>query len=309
MAWAQAEGDSFASRVARRSLEASAEQHPDLGLVLFELKNRFQAELDLHLEGETAKEHRTDAADFADLIRGIADAVKEITKEALGRQRMSPGLLVSAPVPGSVRLILSAASPEENDGHISAARVETQDSNSLRVIATLLGRAGDDVNASTSVIEGLLTALPTKARPGIRRVATAVNSSNWDVSGELRRPNEAPVPLHINRTGAKQLLDALESRESETSTLTLTGVVDGQRRSLGTMWFASSAVAPIEASVVQQELLEQVALLGASGDTAEARFTVVTRFPPGARGAAKRSYVLNSIAALPTPAADLTLDL
>jgi hypothetical protein len=305
-AWLGAEGDTFASRLARQSLEASAEQDPQLALVLFELKNRFQAELDLHLGGASVKDHRADAADFADLVRGIADAVKEVTKVALGRSRMSPGLLVSSPMPGSVRVILSAAAPAEVGGHLAAARTETQDSNSLRVIATLLARAGDDADSSTNVIEGLLTALPVKAWPGIRRVALAVSASNWEVTGELRRPTEAPVELTMNKSGARQLLDALDNRDSETTTVTLTGIVDGQRRSHGTMWFVSTTVPPVEASVVQQALLDDVAALGASGSLAEATFTVVSKFPPGARGAARRSYVLTQIHEVSVPVVDVT---
>ncbi len=295
-AWRAAAGETFAARMARRSLEASAEQTLELAMVLFELRNHFQAELDLHLEGVSIADHKADAADFSNLIRGLADAVKEITKVAVGRQRMSPGLLVSAPAPGSVRVILSAAAPPELEGHIEDARTETQDSNSLRVVATLLARAGDDSQGESNVIEGLLTALPVKARPGIRRVATAVAASKWEVAGVLRRPTESPVEVKIDEAGARHLLEALDSRDSETSEVILSGVVDGQRRSLGTMWFVSTTVPPIEASVVQQELLDDVAKLSASGHSAKAKFTVVSKFPPGSRGSARRSYVLTSIA-------------
>ncbi|TFC83717.1 hypothetical protein E3T23_01790 [Cryobacterium cheniae] len=294
-AWADAAGDSFSSRMARRSLEASAQQTPALEIVLFQLKNRYQAELDLHLNGTTVKDHQTNAADFANLVRGISDAVKEITKKAMGRQRMLSGLLVSAPVPGSVRVVLRAASPTELDGSIQGARVETLDSSSLRAVAAVLAHAGDASNVQSAVLEGLLTAIPVEARPGIRRVAKAVTASDWNVSGVLRLPNEKAVPLHLNKTGAEHLLSALNDMESETSVITLRGNVDGQRRSMGTMWFAPESAVAVEAVVVDHDLLEEVAALGASGELTSATFNVITQFPPGARSAAKRSYVLTAI--------------
>ena len=294
-AWRDADGNTYSARVARRSLEASAEQSADLAVVLFELKNRFQSELDLHLDGSTVKGHSTDAADFADLVRGIADAVKEITKQAMGRQRMSPGLLVSAPMPGSVRVILSAASPAEPDGHIEAARAETHDSNSLRVVATLLASATGSETDGSNILDGLVTAIPFKARAGIRRAAKAVSASNWVVEGELRRPNADAVALHIDRESAQNLLSVLDVKDVETGQQSLAGKVDGQRRSMGTMWFVPNGLPPIEAAVIDRGLLEEVASLGASGVDVNAEFSVVTQFAPGARTSARQSYVLTAI--------------
>jgi hypothetical protein len=294
-AWLDAEGDTYSSRLARRSLEASAQQTPELAVVLFELKNKFQAELDLHLEGVSVGDNRTNAFEFANLIRGISDSVHQITKNALGRQRMSPGLLVSSPLPGSVRVVLSAAASPEVQGHLPTARTETQDSNSLRLVATVLARAGDDADNQSDVVEGILTALPFEARAGLRRAAKAVSSAEWTVSGELRRPTQEPEELHLTKAGAAHLLSVLDVKDSESTTLKLRGSVDGQRRSMGTMWFVPVSAAPIEASVVDQHLLDEVAALGASGDEADATFTVVSKFAPGLRASARRSYVLTEI--------------
>lgn len=51
-AWLAAEGDDFASRASRRSLQAFAYGHAELEPVLFELTNRAQSELDLHIDGD-----------------------------------------------------------------------------------------------------------------------------------------------------------------------------------------------------------------------------------------------------------------
>jgi hypothetical protein len=123
----------------------------------------------------------------------------------------------------------------------------------------------------------------------------------------LRRPKEGAEELHIGGAGARKLLDALDNREVETSVVTVDGQVDGQRRSMGTMWFSPVVGTPIEASVVQQELLEKVAALSASASSASATFTVVAKYPPGTVGSARKSYILTAIEGLPETS--VTLDL
>jgi hypothetical protein len=296
LAWAEAEGDSFADQLTRQSLEASAMQVPELVNVVFELKHRHQAELDLHLDGETVTGHATDAQKFAIFVKGIADAVKEITKSVSGRKSMTSTLLVSAPAPGSVRVVFRAAPPEELDGHIALARSETEDSNSLRVVATVLARADDD-GPSGDVIDGLLAELPGRARGALTRIANAVSDAEWTVSGTLRRPKHAPAKLELTPAGARRLRTALAVRDIETAVTTLDGYVDGQRRSIDTMWFSPTAGTPFEASVLSKDLLQQVAALGAANDKVRATFTVVTKSPPGTSGAARRSYALTAIEA------------
>ena len=295
-AWHDAEGQDFASRMRRQSLEASASQILELEPILFELKYRYQAELDLHLGGSAVRGHETDAARFSDLVRGIADAVKEITQSVIGRQRMAPGLLISAVVPGSVRVTMRAAAPEELDGSIKEARTETEDSQSLRVVATVLARAQSDSQIENlSVLSGLVTKLPTGARPGLRRAAKAIALAEWQIEGELRRPNGDRLQLSLDPKGAKSLLSVLDDKEIESSEAELTGYVDGQRRSVGAMWFVPDNAPAIEAAVIEIELLNQVAVLAADGKRSRASFKVVTKFPRGARAAARDSYILDSI--------------
>jgi hypothetical protein len=68
-AWHAAEGDDFASGLQRQSLEALAAENDALRPVLFELTNRAQSELDLHLAGETVRGHEANAESFASLVR------------------------------------------------------------------------------------------------------------------------------------------------------------------------------------------------------------------------------------------------
>jgi len=61
-AWHAAEGDDFASRLQRQSLEALAAENDALRPVLFELTNRAQSELDLPpLNGATVHGHEADS--------------------------------------------------------------------------------------------------------------------------------------------------------------------------------------------------------------------------------------------------------
>lgn len=303
-AWNNAQGDSIVARLTRQSLEAAATESEALSGLLFELKHKHQAELELHLDGPSVHEHSTNAEKFANLLRGFADAVKEITKSALDRERMVSNLLVVAPVPGSVQVILRAAPPSEVDGHFDIARSETQDSNSLRLVATLIARANDD-DPQGAIVEGLLSELPARARPGIRRIARAVSESDWVIEGTLRRPREQDEKIHLQGAGARRLLVALDAREVERSEVAIEGHVDGQRWSLGTMWFAPLVGAPIEGAVIDQELLQQVAALGAASRMARATFDVVTQHPPGTAGALRKSYVLKAIEEVPQDSVEL----
>ena len=168
-AWHAAEGDDFASRLERQSLEALAAENEALRPVLFELINRAQSELDLHLDGETVHEHETNAESFAQLVRGIADATKEVAKHILGRQRRVSTLRILAPSPGSVRVVLKAATPEEAAGRTAQnTRTPSVDSASLDKVAVLLSRAQQEGSkADDDVLSGLAADLPQKAHAGL----------------------------------------------------------------------------------------------------------------------------------------------
>lgn len=289
--WLAARGDDFASRMTRRSLEASARQDPTLEPVLFELQNEFQAQLNLHIDGETVVDHETDAERYADFVKGIADAVKALTKMSLGRDRMRSGLLIAAPTPGSIRVVMRAAPPAENDGAIQQARSETVDSNSLRVIANLLARAGSENDGDQTVLTGLVSQLPAKARTGIKRSAYAVVHARWSLHGELRRPAAPSIPIQVSNDEARVLLDVLDAKDVVEETIELSGRVDGQRRSVGAMWFVTDTGESFEAAVSDASTLDMVAEMAASDVRAQATFDVVTRVSRAGQATSK-SYAL-----------------
>ncbi|SKC47515.1 hypothetical protein [Plantibacter cousiniae (nom. nud.)] len=300
--WLGAEGEDFASRMARRSLASFAEQQPDLRPLLFELEHKAQSELDIHLDGKTVGDHEADAAAFASLVRGIAEATKEIAKHALGRQRRPSTLRVLAPMPGSVRLVLRAAEPTEVDGGrtMQVTRTPSIDSRSLDTVAILLARAdSEDVVDDDDVLSGLAADLPARAHFGLKRAARAIDEQDWEVTGELRSVRGFQ-PVHVGPKGARALMRALDEKHESTTEVVLSGVIDGQRRSIGALWFAPDGSAPFEAAVPSAELIEQVVQHDAANEVVQATFDVLTIVGGGAAPRQRKVYTLRSMVRIPS---------
>ena len=299
-AWQAAEGDDFASRLQRQSLEALAAESDALRPVLFELTNRAQSELDLHLEGETVHEHEANAEWFAQFVRGIADATKEVAKHLLDRQRRASTLRIVALSPGSVRVVLKAASPEEAVGRTAQnTRTPSVDSKSLDIVAVLLARSeADGDNVTDDVLSGLAADLPQKAHAGLRRAAKAIDAQDWDIAGELRSQHGFQ-PVHVGPHGAKALLRVLDERQESSTTTTLSGAIDGTRRSIGALWFAPDGAGAIEAAVPSPELMEQAVQHDAANQRVRAVFDVVTIVGKGANPRRRMVHTLRSIEPLP----------
>ncbi|TWX36242.1 hypothetical protein ES689_12625 [Frigoribacterium sp. ACAM 257] len=288
----------FAGRIARQSLEASAKQDPILERALFDLQLQAQSELDLHLDGETVTEHATNALDFANLVRGVAEAVKELTKSSMGRQRMPSTLQVIAPTPGSVRVVFRPEAPKTVDGVVADSASETRESASLVRVATILARAGEQDGGG--VLDALTAGVPIGAHAGLRRAAKAVVAARWSISGTLRRPHHDPIHVSVDPRGAARLLTALAARTHEEQHVDVQGRVDGQRRSVGAMWFVPPTGAAFEAAVPDTQLLDTVASLAAADKQVRARFQVIVTALAGSTGGIRRSYSLESISEAPS---------
>lgn len=298
--WHASEGDDFASRMARQSLEAFAETTPELKALAFELSRHAQSELDLHLSGETVQHHSTNAEFFAELIRGIADATKELAKHRLTRERRRSTLQILAPLPGSVRVVLQAAPPEEVDGHASQeTRTPTVDSDALDAVAALLARAqsaSDD--PASEVLSGLAAELPARAHAGLRRAANAIDRQSWEVDGELRSVH-GNHPIRVDVHGAQALLRVLKERSEIRERVSYPGTIDGSRRSIGAVWFIPDGQSPIEAAVLDPELMERVVRHDAEGQRVEASFDLVTIVGSGANARKRRVFTLQMVEPLP----------
>jgi hypothetical protein len=300
-AWLAAQGDDFASRMERKSLAALALENEALERALFELTSRAQSELDLHLAGISVHGHEANAESFADFVRGVADATKEVAKNLMGSQKRGSTLRILAPSPGSVRVVLRAAPPIEMHGPTPRETwVPSVDSTSLDRVATLLARSEVSDGDTDDVLSALTASLPARAHPGLRRAAKAIKSQDWTVTGQLRSQRGfEPVSLGVG--GATALLRALGERQEDEDEVTLDGTIDGQRRSIGALWFAPDGGAPIEAAVPTPELIEQVVQYDAAQHRVRAIFYVVTIVGRGTNAKVRRVHTLKSINPIGTP--------
>jgi hypothetical protein len=300
-AWLASEGNEFASKVQRRSLEALADQDQELKVLLFALSNKAQSELDLHLTGTLEETHETNAESFASLISGIAEATKEVAKNYIGSFRRESTLRVLAPSMGSVRLVLRAAPPiEENNRLAKTTRTPSVDSLSLDMIATLLARSQSDSPDAQNddVLSGLAANLPQKAHRGLKRAAKAIEKQDWSVKGELRTPRGFQ-PITIDTFGAKALLRVLEEHQASSTTIVLKGMIDGQRRSIGALWFNPEGQRPIEAAIPSQDLIEQVVHHAAINESVIAEFDLLSIVGKGMGARVRPVYTLRSIEKAP----------
>lgn len=310
-AWKASSGESFSSVLARQSLVASAAVSPVLQAVLAELQERTQAELILHINGPRVEHHRADALRVAELIKGLADAVRETAKDALGTSKRRSRLLVHAPVAGSVKLHLTVERDDKPrpTEPLASTEAETVDSYALARVTQVLARSALEVADSrdSSVLGGLVDSLPLRSRAGIRRAATAIEAASWEIEGELERPGANTEPVRFSPASMARLLAVMKETVEVQEDQLIAGTIDGQRYSLAAMWFRPEVGAPFEAAVPQPELLARVAELGVDVENRViARFAVTSRFARGDQSAPRRSFTLISIDALePREALDI----
>lgn len=266
-----------------------------------------QAELDLHLDGQSIENHSARAEPFGLFITRTAEAVKEMSKAKLGRERYTADLLISPAMPGSLRVVLR--SPDRHDkkhtelGSTSTSNVE---SDSLRTLAILLSQAGENsdlqpgIDADSSPIDATIQQLPAVARERVRAAVQQVVSAGWSVEGELRQRGIGIVKIHLANERAALLGDQLSQTESKVEkNLNFTGTIDGTRRFTGTMWFKpQKSLKPFVASVTDANLLEKVNELNAFPDaivTATFDRFVVHRAGTDSIRARSTTYALTAI--------------
>jgi hypothetical protein len=298
-AWLSVEGDDAMARAERISLEVSAAGRPDLMQAVAALKAPSQAELDLHLAGEGVIGHETEAGPFGKLVTRTATAVKELGKSISGKKRLALSLMVLAPAEGSVRVIFRAPVPKTAEGVIpGVATPSTLDTLALKRLAAILSHS-DDLNEDSPLYADV-QALRGGARSAVRLVAKAVIDGGWDVDGRFRQQGQPEERVLLTQGGARRLVAATNEATRAIETLTTFGVVDGQRRSLGAMWFVPADGRAIEAAVSDPDLLRRVAEIAAEPSrSVRAKFNVFVTYPAGDAGGARRSYELADIEEAP----------
>lgn len=298
-AWVDLYGrDDVASQLSRMSLEAMAQGIPSLEGALADLRAPLQAELDLHVTGGTIHGHEAVARPFGQFVTRAANAVREIAKSIGQKERYGASLRILAPSSGSVRVILRAPDTGSDSGKIPGdTDGDSLDSLAVKRLAAVLGQANSAAtDPDTSPLVATVRTLRGPARAAIAKVAQSVQREGWQLDGELRQRGRNPSPIHLSTRGAAALIDAVGNDTNEIEETVLSGVIDGQRRSLSAMWFQPDMARSFEAAVDDAELLDEVAALAVDPTTrVVAKFRVFISYAGGDSAHARRSYELRDI--------------
>lgn len=250
-----------------------AVDRPDLVPVWFEEVGPEQAELDLHLEGDGVTGHSTDAFSFAKFIQNVAESVKEIAKSATGLKRYPHNLLVEGAAPGSVRVVLKA--PPVRKGQSEALLKEdtsSADSDALKKVARLFAAASEHSN--DDVLDSLLHGTSLPAREALRKATRVVTNASWDIRGTIAQKRLGLQETQLTHRGAVALEEAIGRETTEEEVLTVVGILDGLKASVGVVWIEPEKGKPFAASVASDELFARVASLLSGGASPPIRATI-----------------------------------
>lgn len=255
---------------------------------------RDQTELDLHLEGANVVDHATRADWLGVFMTRTSQAVKELAKGIAGMERHTPGLLVEGPGAGSVRVTFRSPSQPKRIAALPGTESETLDGKALHQFASLFLLAEDE----TDLLEAQVRQLPGAARVAMRQVGKQVIDASWRIEGTLAARGRDVERVLISANGAANLVRAVGELDAETETETIQGAVDGWTWSKSVMDFKPATGRGFRA-VVPPGLQELVAaIVGQPNHDAIGRFNVTTTYPSGDYTSRRKSYVLESVAAV-----------
>jgi len=296
------EGDDFVANLRRASLAASAVGNPELEDVLRDLTAEPQAMFDLHLSGATVDEHSTRADWFGQFVSRMAVAVKEVSKSLAGKDRMAVGLRVVGPTAGSVRVQLMAPAPITTQDELPDSHSMSLESMALRHVAGLMQMAeGDSVASDDSPLTAAVQVLDGRARGAVQSAVKTVIEAGWEIEGEVRQRGHEPEHVVFSPGAAERLSIELQQSVERRESVTLRGYIDGQRHSLGAMWFIrESGGRPVEAAVGDVSLLDEVTSLSVDArQLVEANFEMLVTQPRGDSRSERRSFELRRIRRVP----------
>jgi hypothetical protein len=285
------EDEGLAASMARASLMAAFEGDPVASQVFEEWRLGAGVSVDLHLTGDRVEENATRADHFGRLIARMGVAVKELAKDASGRLRHVPGLLVAPEAPASVRVALRTRDYGRAEAWETLPTGESLDSWALRTLTSLMIQADEQSEA----LDASVLNLRGGTRHAVGMVAKAVIEGGWDVSGSLTAGGRETVPIHFDPQAAKRLVEATSQEQSATRPIVLSGVVDG--------WIWSQSVMPFDpdtgsrfVAAVPRELQARVGEINAGENRrVVAGFEVTDVYARGDRSSSRPSYLLQTI--------------
>lgn len=290
-AWLDAQGDSFAHKMARQSLQSLADDVPVLGIALDELLAPEQEQLEVHIDEGSVREHTAPASALADFLHHMSEAVKEITKGLTGRKRLVESLLVTAPAPGSVMLKFKTPESRTAQKTIAGTDVSTPDAQALRYLTQLM--ASSETNEESLYAATL--SLDRKARIAMRHLAETVSEQNWVLQGELRARNRQNVRLTLSQFGAHRLIDAVNERSVETTTVVILGSMDGWSWSTGSLRFHPIGDRAFSAHVPGHLQAHVADLVAKHVEDVRLTFSRTVEVPSGLEAPMRTTYTVTAI--------------
>lgn len=271
---------------------------PELLAVYAEETAPPQAEFDLHLEGGTVVGHETQAKPLGNFMRFASQAVNEIAKSISPIQRLGDRLIVE-PGPGSVRLVMRVPLVPETGTEPAFEQPASVETRAIEVLADLFAEAEADP-VDDSPLTAAVQRLSPKARTQLRLLAKTAKESDWALAGEVRRRGVQPRTVSLSRRGAARLEEEAQQESQASSEAVMFGVIDGHIRSESLVSFIPEGARRFKASVMDADLMNQVAHLAADeGIRVRAVFDVYERMPAGQSEVVRRSYTLRSVAPAP----------
>lgn len=291
-AWQLAEGSDFASRMARRSLEASVAGHPELESTLRELQKPTQERLDFRITGDGVVDHSTSAEALGLLYGAIDKATRAVAKSLRGKGRWQPQLFATAPSPGSLKIRFSAPDSPTTSASLRGTEVPTWEAQALRTLANLIAQSEDE---DESVLNSSAAKLPPHARSAIKGLAETTMKVQWNIESLLEGRGRGTVRATLSPAGAQRLKRAAEAITVKTDHVELSGMADGWRWSTGSLVFAPDHGRPFSASVPAHLQSTVARLIADPNAKLQARFEKTRTQPAGTDKVISTAYSLESV--------------
>ena len=151
--------------------------------------------------------------------------------------------------------------------------------------------------------------LPPTARRGLIRAARTTSEAAWSIKGSIRQRNIGASEVLLTPQGAQRLQQSLSAAIERRTEETLTGFIDGFRRSLSTLYFQPQVGRIIQAAVLENATAAAISELFADKDSlVEVVFDVLETFLPGDESRPQKSRSVKLIRRAAAPHRQLTID-
>lgn len=289
--WKNSQGDSFADRLSRMSLTASAEAQPQLKRALEEIESTHGEQLHIRLTGRGVKGNATDASALGRLYQAVAQVSESLNKSIAGIKIPGIGLLATAAVPGSVKLAFEV--PQGFEQHALTGLEELHSTKSaLDMLMDVFWDASDgDVESLTS----RTAVMPRRARDGFREIAILTISARWKLEGTLVGPEQHSRRALLTADGASLLKEAAEATYTDSAPVTLTGTADGWAWSTSSLRFIPMHGQAFRATVPPPLQSTVANLIASDQRVVRASFTRTKVLPKGAKKPVQTTHSLSAI--------------